>query len=171
MGVLGGLPVGSPGDVDFGPGFGIAATAGYRHNAYIAGELDFSYLWLSRTNDFTNLKDTRPFVTDDSKTLESYEITFNLKGYPLALVEVPVVPDWIQPYLRFGFGFGSNDLGDRGQAPFMIRVGGGADLLVFDQLGVYLDGGYTFHTDTLNGTPSPILAGQAQIRVGVLFRF
>ncbi len=170
-GIVGGLPDARQGNVDFGPGVGLSLTAGVRHNAYIAGELDFSHVWLSRTHDFTNLKGTDPSETDDSKNLRSYEISFNLKGYPLSYFEVSLLPDWVEPYLRFGVGFGGVDVGGRSENRFLIRVGGGVDLLIFDPFGLFVDVGYGFHTKTVIENEVAILDGQDQIRVGALIRF
>lgn len=63
---------------------------------------------MSDTNDFTKLKGIPAGITDDTKTLQSFAFSFNLKGYPLGVFEVPVVPDWVEPYLRVGLGFGQS---------------------------------------------------------------
>lgn len=149
----------------------MAITAGIRHNAYLAAELDLSFVWAARTGDYTKLDGIDDAETDSSKNLKSFEITFNLKGYPLGYFEVPQIPDWVQPFARIGFGFGETEVGSLDEARFLIRFGGGVDFLIFDQLGVYLDGGYTVVTNTTINSKGTILDGQGQIRAGVLVRF
>lgn len=170
-GIVAGFPVARQGNVDFTPGVGVSLTAGVRHSPYIAGELDFSYVTLSDTDDFNKLKGNLPGSTGDSKTLDSFSFTFNLKGYPLSYFDVPLIPDWIEPYLRLGLGLGQTDLDPRTANRFLIPIGTGVDIMFQDRLGVYLDASYTVLTDTATGNKGAILNGQGQLRAGVLVRF
>ncbi|MBW2290980.1 MAG: outer membrane beta-barrel protein [Deltaproteobacteria bacterium] len=159
------------GRVDFDPGVGITVAAGYRSNAYLAGQVDFTYIFVADTNDFTKLDRIELEETDDSKSLGYYEFIFSLKGYPLGSFEVSMVPDWIQPYVRFGLGFADIELGSLDEVGFLLEFDGGVDFMITDRLGVYLDGGYTVITTTVSEDDATILDGRGHLGLGALVRF
>lgn len=170
-GVVAGFFVAQESGVDFDPGGGFAVSAGYRVNSYFAGELDFAYVFDSKTDDFTKLDGVDFGESDDSKTLDYYEFVINLKGYPLGYFEVAGVPDWIQPYGKFGLGFAEADVGYLDEVRFLVRFGAGVDFMFTDQLGIYFDGGYSIITQTVRESDKTILDGQGQLGLGGLIRF
>lgn len=170
-GIVAGFPAARQSNVDFTPGVGVSMTVGVRHSRYIAGELDFSYVWLAKTNDFEKLEGNIPGETGKSKLLDSYAFTFNLKGFPLSYFEVPVIADWIEPYLRVGLGLGQTDLGPRTANRLLIPIGFGVDIMLYDRFGVYLDASYSVLTNAALRNKDAILNGQGQLRAGVVVRF
>lgn len=157
--------------VDFDVGVGLAIAAGYRHNSYIAGEVGFRYSFAADTDDFTKLDGIDIGEDDDSKTLKEFEVTFDLKGYPLGYFDVSAMPDWVQPYAMVGVGFGETTVGNLKELRFLMRFGGGFEVLITDRLGVYLDGGYSVITGTVRENGGTILDGHGQLGIGALVRF
>lgn len=170
-GVAAGFFEAHKGKVDFDPGVGIAVAVGYRPNAYLAGQMDFVYIFEADTDDFTKLDRIELGETDDSKSLGYYEFSFNLKGYPLGYFEVSTVPDWIQPYVKVGFGFADIEVGSLDEVGFLFRFDTGVDFMITDRLGVYLDGGYTVITKMVSEDDSTILDGRGHLGLGALVRF
>jgi hypothetical protein len=159
------------GSVDFDPGIGFAVSAGYRVNAYLAGQMDLTYIFEADTDDFLKVEGIDFGESDKTKTLEHYEVTINLKGYPLGYYEVSEVPDWVQPYAKFGFGFAEAKLGPVDEVRFLLRFGAGLDFMINDQFGVYLDGGYSVITQTVREGNKTLLDGHGQLGLGGVIRF
>lgn len=157
--------------VAFDPAFGSSVTVGYRINAYISGEIDFTYISDSDTDDFTKLDRLKLGEDDDTKTMKEYEVSFNLKGYPFGYFEVSSIPDWVQPYARIGIGFGEDKVGYLDETRFLLRFGTGLDFLITDQVGVYVDGGYTVITSPVREKNESILDGRGHLGFGAFFRF
>ena len=107
----------------------------------------------------------------ETDNLDYYEVTINLKGYPLGYFEVPEVPDWIQPYGKLGIGFAEVELGYLDEVRFLLRFGAGVDFMLSDKFGLYLDGGYSVITQTVKESKESILDGHGQLGLGGLVRF
>ena len=159
------------GSVDFDPGVGFTISAGYRVNSYFAGQMDFTYAFGADTNDFTDFVGIDFGESDKTKTLDYYEVTINLKAYPLGYFEVSEVPDWIQPYAKFGLGFAEAEVAYVDAVDLLLRFGAGLDFMINDRFGVYLDGGYSVLTRTVREGKEAILDGQGQLGLGGLIRF
>jgi len=173
------------GDIQFDPGVGLSVAGGYRHNAYLAGEFSFAYFWKSDTDDFLKFDEIQFDEDDPTKKLISYEISANLKFYPLGYVasddvgtwfeplseSLAVVPDWWQPYLSFGLGFSQQDVSELDQTRFALRFVGGMDFLITRHYGLYAEGGYTMHTNVVHKSEGTYLDGTGHIHLGALVRF
>lgn len=167
LGLVGGFPDGRKKQVDFDPGIGYAIAVGYRHNAYMAAEFGVSFVYEADTNDFDEIVDG----AKKNKTLRQFEATVSAKGYPLGYFEVDEVPDWIQPYVIAGLGFGESQFSSKKENRVVIRFGTGVDFVLTDTFGVYVDGGYSLLRSSVRPNKGSILNGQGQISAGGTVRF
>ncbi|MCP4038622.1 MAG: porin family protein [bacterium] len=143
-----------PGSVDIDPGAAVAFGGGYRWNRWVATEIDFNVIAGADVEG----------VSDD---LTIFAFTVNVKGYPLAGLDKDAFPQWIQPYGLFGMGGGEADLGDFGdESSFMVRFNVGADFMIWDHFGLFVDTGYLIITE--NDTA---LNGEGQLIMGGTYRF
>lgn len=154
--------------VDLDPGVGFSVALGVRHSALVGGEINFSYIYESKTKDFDELVDG---ARDNSRSVKEYEVLFDLHTYPFSAIEVEIIPDWVQPFVATGVGFGEVEAGSQKQMRLLLRFGGGVDVLITETLGVYLDGGYSVITAVTQSNKKTILDGRGQIGFGVLARF
>ncbi|HIM00296.1 MAG TPA: hypothetical protein EYG46_04770 [Myxococcales bacterium] len=160
-GVFGGFLEGRKG-VDFDPGIGFSVAGGLRHNRWMAVEVNYSKVYESETNDIEP-KNTR--------SVEEYEVGFDLHFYPLGLIEVSAVSDRLQPYVSGGFGFSEVDVSSSKQTLYMLRIGGGLDMYVTEKLGIYVDGSYSIMSGTTIGNQNNVLSGRGSIGWGAFARF
>ena len=153
VGVLLGVPSEDfPGSVDLDPGAGFNLTLGYRFREAYAGELDFRYL---AGADISGVK----------KDLSLFSVTANAKAYPMVLAGVSLT-DWLEPYVVVGAGLVDVDVSSEDTTSFAIRTGAGVDLMIWDDIGVYVDAGYLIITDD-----DTLLEGQAEFVLGFQYRF
>ena len=153
VGVLLGVPSEDfPGSVDLDPGAGFNLTLGYRFQEAYAGELDFRYL---AGADISGVK----------KDLSLFSVTANAKAYPMVLAGVSLT-DWLEPYVVVGAGLVDVDVSSEDTTSFAIRTGAGVDLMIWDDIGVYVDAGYLIITDD-----DTLLEGQAEFVLGFQYRF
>lgn len=167
-GVIAGFFDGHRNKVDFDPGVGFSVAAGVRHSDLIAAEVNFSYVYEAKTRDFDEIVES---ATDESKPVKEYEVLFDLHMYPFASIDLFEIPDWIQPYATAGLGFGEVEVGPAKQSRFLLRFGGGVDVLLTERWGVYLDGGYSVITATTQSNERTILDGRGHLGLGALVRF
>ncbi len=155
------------GDVDFDPGAGFAAAVGYRYNSYLVGEAGFAHFWNADTEDYEKLGGD----TDVTKRLSAYELTCNIKTYPLGYWPADAVSEWIQPYALLGIGVASAEVGSEQNVRFLLRFGAGLDFLFTEQYGVYMEYAHSVITSMTTGSGGSLLDGQGQLGAGVLYRF
>ncbi|MFT5442513.1 MAG: hypothetical protein ACI8W3_001557 [Myxococcota bacterium] len=167
VGLVGGFPDGRKKSVDFDPGIGYAIAVGYRQNAYMAGEVGISFIYDADTNDFDEIVDG----ANKTKALRQFEVTVSAKGYPLGYFDVEEVPDWIQPYVITGLGFGESQFNSTKENRIVIRFGTGVDFVLTDRFGAYVDGGYSLLRSSVQPNKGSILNGQGQISAGGTVRF
>ncbi len=143
-------PKGSRNKAD--PGAAVAFGGGYRFNKWFAFELDMN---VTAGHDVKR--------SDDDVVI--FAFTMNQKSYPLA--EADLLPEWMQPYILFGFGGGVVDAGDLlDESTFMMRFAFGSEFMLWDHFGLYVDGGYMTFDDAEAG-----LEGTGQMIFGGVYRF
>jgi opacity protein-like surface antigen len=158
VGIAIGFPVPTQSGVDLGTAVGFDLSEGLRINRWLAVEGNLN--WVGGAD-----------VDGTDENLAVFSGMFNGKWYPLGMFDVSVIPDSIQPYASGGIGGGQVKLKESGEreGSFIGRVGGGLDWHLSKKMGLYLDGGYLFISNSNDGEATG-LDGNGQINIGVHFR-
>jgi opacity protein-like surface antigen len=139
-------------------GFNIAG--GYRFMPALAGEIEFFYI---TGGDVEVNGATVPFAETNA-----YAFTANIKAYPL-MFAADDATGLLQPYLVVGIGGGSGEVTNVGvfsgsEGTFLARFGGGLDLMLTNNLGVFADGSYYV-------TTKDVIGGIGTISFGGIVKF
>lgn len=153
LGMSVGFPMPDSSGADVGAGAGFDLLEGIRVNSWFAGEIGFNFI-------------AGADVAGDNDNLSVFSATVDAKFYPLGLWQVDAIPSWFQPYGLVGIGGGQVKLDSNSkEGSFMVHYGGGLDLFLWNNLGLYLNGGYLQITDKKTA-----LKGSGQVMFGILYR-
>ena len=134
------------------PGFALELSGGFFMQSWVSAHLDLSGLVRADID--------RRFARDGE--LSGILFTVGPRFYPLGAVDSDV-PDAINPYAQIGFGYGHfySTRPDDDDGTGFARFAGGLEVMPWDSVGIFFQGGYdkSFDDDVIEGMGHLLFGG------------